>query len=80
MQLGLTTVRLVLVNLVHCFNFDLPSGLLPNELDMTETFRQSLSKTKHLLVVPTYRLHDLTFIEIWFCIWCVYTIVLKILA
>ncbi|TQD90619.1 hypothetical protein C1H46_023766 [Malus baccata] len=58
MQLGLTMVRLALVNLVHCFNFDLPSGLLPNELDMTETFGQSLSKTIHLLVVPTYRLHD----------------------
>ncbi|KAM1098510.1 hypothetical protein ACFX13_016089 [Malus domestica] len=58
MQLGLTTVRLALANLVHCFNFDLPSGLLPNELDMTETFGLSLSKTKHLLVVPTYRLHN----------------------
>ncbi|CAN6717534.1 unnamed protein product [Malus baccata var. baccata] len=37
-QLGLTTVRLALANLVHCFNWDLPSGLLPEDVDMSETF------------------------------------------
>ncbi|KAI5330409.1 hypothetical protein L3X38_029807 [Prunus dulcis] len=56
MQLGLTTVRLVLANLVHCFNWDLPSGLKPEDVDMTETFGLSLTKTKHLLVMPIYRL------------------------
>ncbi|KAL6281573.1 hypothetical protein ACE6H2_018454 [Prunus campanulata] len=56
MQLGLTTVRLALANLVHCFNWDLPSGLKPEDVDMTETFGLSLSKTKHLLVMPIYRL------------------------
>ncbi|PQQ11205.1 cytochrome P450 CYP736A12-like [Prunus yedoensis var. nudiflora] len=57
MQLGLTTVRLALANLVHCFNWDLPNGLKPEDVDMTETFGLSLSKTKHLLVMPIYRLY-----------------------
>ncbi|CAN6584925.1 unnamed protein product [Malus baccata var. baccata] len=55
-QLGLTTVRLALANLVHCFNWDLPSGLLPEDVDMAETFGMAPSKAQHLLAVPTYRL------------------------
>nr|XP_004299223.2 PREDICTED: cytochrome P450 CYP736A12-like [Fragaria vesca subsp. vesca] len=56
MQLGLTTVRLVLAQLVHCFNWELPNGMLPQDLNMTEKFGLSLSKAKHLLAKPTYRL------------------------
>ncbi|XP_040364490.1 cytochrome P450 CYP736A12 [Rosa chinensis] len=56
MQLGLTTVRLVLAQLVHCFNWELPNGLVPQDLDMSEDFVLSLSKAKHLLAKPTYRL------------------------
>ncbi|XP_062029082.1 cytochrome P450 CYP736A12-like isoform X1 [Rosa rugosa] len=56
MQLGLATVRLVLAQLVHCFNWELPNGLLPQDLDMSEDFGLSLSKAKHLLAKPTYRL------------------------
>ncbi|CAN6717530.1 unnamed protein product [Malus baccata var. baccata] len=55
-QLGLTTARLALANLVHCFNWDLPSGLLPEDVDMAETFGMAPSKAQHLLAVPTYRL------------------------
>ncbi|XP_028959896.1 cytochrome P450 CYP736A12-like [Malus domestica] len=58
MQLGLTTVRLVLGNLLHCFNWELPSGMLPKDLDMTEKFGLSLSKAKHLLAMPTCRLYN----------------------
>ncbi|PRQ25127.1 putative flavonoid 3'-monooxygenase [Rosa chinensis] len=56
MQLGLTTVRLVLAQLVHCFNWELPNGLVPQDLDMSEDFGLSLSKAKRLLAKPTYRL------------------------
>ncbi|KAM1295921.1 hypothetical protein ACFX13_016084 [Malus domestica] len=56
MQLGLTTVRLALGNLVNCFNWELPTGMLPKDLDMTEKFGLSLSKAKHLLAMPTHRL------------------------
>ncbi|KAM2033893.1 hypothetical protein ACFX1T_015709 [Malus domestica] len=56
MQLGLTTVHLALGNLVHCFNWELPTGMLPQDLDMIEKFGLSLSKAKHLLAMPTHRL------------------------
>nr|XP_011465681.1 PREDICTED: cytochrome P450 CYP736A12-like [Fragaria vesca subsp. vesca] len=56
MQLGLTTVRIVLAQLVHCFNWELPNGMLPLDLDMTEKFGLSMSMAKHLLAKPTFRL------------------------
>ncbi|KAK9994028.1 hypothetical protein SO802_023731 [Lithocarpus litseifolius] len=57
MQLGLTVVRLVLAQLVHCFDWELPNDMLPTELDMTEEFGLTLPRAKHLLAIPTYRLH-----------------------
>ncbi|KAG8661506.1 cytochrome P450 CYP736A12-like [Manihot esculenta] len=56
MQLGLTVVRLVIAQLVHCFNWELPDGVLPGELDMSEVFGLSLPRASHLVVVPKYRL------------------------
>ncbi|PRQ32149.1 putative cytochrome P450 [Rosa chinensis] len=56
-QLGLVVVKLVLAQLLHCFNWELPDSLLPAELDMTEQFGQTVPRAKHLLVVPSYRLH-----------------------
>uniref|UniRef100_A0A2N9EUD0 Cytochrome P450 n=1 Tax=Fagus sylvatica TaxID=28930 RepID=A0A2N9EUD0_FAGSY len=57
MQYGLTVVRLVVAQLVHCFDWELPNDLLPTELDMTEEFGLTTPRAQHLLVVPTYRLH-----------------------
>ncbi|XVE87986.1 hypothetical protein DITRI_Ditri19aG0032100 [Diplodiscus trichospermus] len=34
MQLGLITIHLVLAQLLHCFDWELPEGMLPNEVDM----------------------------------------------
>ncbi|MCD7464690.1 hypothetical protein HAX54_053237 [Datura stramonium] len=56
LQLGLTIVRLVLAQLVHCFDWELPNGMMPNDLDMTEKFGLSTARTQHLKVIPTYRL------------------------
>ncbi|KAG8473750.1 hypothetical protein CXB51_035548 [Gossypium anomalum] len=56
MQLGLTTMRLIIAQLVHCFDWELPDGMLPDELDMTEKFGLSLPRANHLLANPTYRL------------------------
>ncbi|KAL7096922.1 hypothetical protein ACP275_10G110800 [Erythranthe tilingii] len=56
-QLGLTVVRLVLARLVHCFDWELPNGMLPNELDMAEHFRFVMSREKPLMAIPVYRLH-----------------------
>lgn len=57
LQLGLTTVRLVLAQLVHCFDWELPNGMMPNDLDMTEKFGLVMTRTQHLVAIPTYRLN-----------------------
>lgn len=57
MQLGIITVRLVVAHLVHCFDWELPTGLQPQDLDMSEKFSISMMKASHLLAKPTYRLH-----------------------
>ncbi|XP_019197899.1 PREDICTED: cytochrome P450 CYP736A12-like [Ipomoea nil] len=56
MQLGITIVKLVVAQLVHCFDWDLPKGMLPEELDMDEVFGIVVSRAKHLMAIPTYRL------------------------
>ncbi|KAK3211907.1 hypothetical protein Dsin_016613 [Dipteronia sinensis] len=57
MQLGLIMVRLVLAQLMHCFNWELPDSMVATELDMTEQFGVVMSRTKHLCAIPTYRLN-----------------------
>lgn len=56
-NLGLATVKLVVAQLIHCFSWKLPSNMTINDLDMTEKFGLSIPRAKHLLAVPTYRLH-----------------------
>ncbi|XP_031132345.1 cytochrome P450 CYP736A12-like [Ipomoea triloba] len=56
MQLGITTVRLVVAQLIHCFDWDLPNGMLPKDLDMTEHFGVVVSRAKNLIAVPKYKL------------------------
>lgn len=56
MQLGLVTVRIVVAQLLHCFDWELPDGLSPNEIDMSERFTLTMLKATHLLAVPKYRL------------------------
>ncbi|KAI9165551.1 hypothetical protein LWI28_016127 [Acer negundo] len=57
MQLGLTLVRLMLAQIVHCFDWKLPDNMLPSELDMTEEFSLVTPRAKHLFAIPTYRLN-----------------------
>ncbi|KAL3744321.1 hypothetical protein ACJRO7_013564 [Eucalyptus globulus] len=56
MHLGLVNVRLVLAQLVHCFDWELPAGTSPNELDMSEDFGLTMPRAKHLILRPSYRL------------------------
>ncbi|KAF3639056.1 putative inactive receptor kinase-like [Capsicum annuum] len=56
MQLGIIIVRLVVAQLVHCFNWELPNGIPPSDLDMTEQFGVVTYREKHLMAIPTYRL------------------------
>ncbi|KAF7813571.1 cytochrome P450 CYP736A12-like [Senna tora] len=55
MLIGLTTVNLVLAQLVHCFNWELPHGMTPCDVDLSETFGLTISRSKPLLAVPTCR-------------------------
>ncbi|XP_054790500.1 cytochrome P450 CYP736A12-like [Prosopis cineraria] len=55
-QLGLITVKLILAQLVHCFNWELPDDKSPDQLDMSETFGLSMPRADHLLALPSYRL------------------------
>ncbi|CAN4090069.1 unnamed protein product [Withania somnifera] len=56
LQLGLTIVRLVLAQLVHCFDWELPNGMQPKDLDMTEKFGLVMARAQHLMAIPTNRL------------------------
>ena len=56
MQLGITLVRLIMAQLVHCFDWEVPNGMLPSELDMCEEFGLVTPRSHHLLAIPAYRL------------------------
>lgn len=56
MQLGFIVIRLMVAQLLHCFDWELPDGMLPEELDMEEEFGLVISKKKQLKAIPTYRL------------------------
>ncbi|OVA05012.1 Cytochrome P450 [Macleaya cordata] len=56
MQLGLTMIRLILAQLVHCFEWKLPNGMSPHDLDMGEKFGLSVPMANHLIAIPNYRL------------------------
>lgn len=58
MQLGLVATRLVLAQLLHCFDWELPHGVSPHEVDMGEEFGLALSRATPLLAIATYRLKD----------------------
>ncbi|TYH52882.1 hypothetical protein ES332_D09G058900v1 [Gossypium tomentosum] len=55
-KLGLIIVKLILAQLVHCFDWELPGGMSPNDLDMTEKFSASLPRKTNLYAKPIYRM------------------------
>nr|GLL19496.1 cytochrome P450 CYP736A12-like [Ipomoea trifida] len=57
LQLAITLVRLVVAQLVHCFDWKLPNGMSSEELDMTEEFGIVVTRANHLMAIPHYRLH-----------------------
>ncbi|KAL1567999.1 cytochrome P450 71AU50-like [Salvia divinorum] len=56
-QLGLIQVRLIVSQLVHCFDWQLPNDMSPEELDMNEEFGLAVTRANHLMAIPTFRLH-----------------------
>ncbi|XP_051118016.1 cytochrome P450 71AU50-like [Andrographis paniculata] len=55
LQLGLTLLKLVLAQLVHCFDWELPTPT-SNAVDMSECFGLATSRAKPLMAIPKYRL------------------------
>ncbi|KAK4338370.1 hypothetical protein RND71_042857 [Anisodus tanguticus] len=49
------TIPLILTSLVHFFEWELPHGKCPAELDMNETFGVTLQKKEPLLLIPRAR-------------------------
>ncbi|KAF5735980.1 cytochrome P450 84A1-like [Tripterygium wilfordii] len=56
MQLGLYSLELALANLLHCFKWELPDGMKPSEVDVTDIFGLTAPKESRLIAVPTRRL------------------------
>lgn len=59
MELGLRTVQFVVAQLIHCFDFELPRGISPKDIDMKEKFGLVVGRASPLLVAPSYRLNTL---------------------
>ncbi|KAM0032535.1 putative cytochrome P450 [Helianthus debilis subsp. tardiflorus] len=56
MQLGLYAMEMALVHLLHCFNWELPDGMKPSEIDMSDVYGLTAPKATRLVAVPTPRL------------------------
>ncbi|XP_074580575.1 cytochrome P450 84A1-like [Curcuma longa] len=56
MQLGLLGVELAVAQLVHCFDWTLPAGMKPGEIDMGDVFGLTTPKAVKLVASPRLRL------------------------
>ncbi|KAF5182908.1 Cytochrome p450, partial [Thalictrum thalictroides] len=48
---GVATVELALAQLLHSFDWELPTGVAAKDLDMTEVFGITMHRAQHLIVV-----------------------------
>ena len=55
MSLAMKTVSLILASLLHSFQWKLQNGVLPEDLDMDESFGLSLHKANPLYAVPVQK-------------------------
>ena len=55
MQLGLYTLELAVAHLCHCFTWELPDGMKPNELDMDDVVGLTAPRASRLIAVPSKR-------------------------
>ncbi|XP_015059923.1 cytochrome P450 CYP736A12-like [Solanum pennellii] len=56
MQLAIVLVQFTVAQLVHCFDWELPNGMQPSDLDVEEHFGLATSRANPLMAIPTYRL------------------------
>ncbi|GLJ54697.1 hypothetical protein SUGI_1174970 [Cryptomeria japonica] len=55
-NLALTLTQLSLAQLLHCFDWSLPQGVTPMNLDMSEQYSITMPRVVHLHAIPTPRL------------------------
>ncbi|XP_023003875.1 cytochrome P450 84A1 [Cucurbita maxima] len=55
MQLGLYGLEMAVAHLLHCFTWELPDGMKPNEMDMGDIFGLTSPRATRLVAVPTQR-------------------------
>ncbi|XP_002522900.2 premnaspirodiene oxygenase [Ricinus communis] len=53
MNLGMANMQLPLAQLLYHFDWKLPDGVAPEDLDMTETFGATITRKNKLHVIPT---------------------------
>ncbi|KAL8123738.1 cytochrome P450 84A1-like [Apium graveolens] len=56
MQLGLYALEIAVAHLLHCFNWELPDGMKPSEVDTDDVFGLTAPRATRLVAVPTPRL------------------------
>lgn len=56
MQLGLYSLEMAVAHLLHCFTWELPDGMKPSELDMSDVFGLTAPRKTRLVAVPNPRL------------------------
>lgn len=56
MQLGLYALELAVAQLLHCFNWELPDGMKPCDLDMSDVFGLTAPRAVRLVAMPSPRL------------------------
>ncbi|VVB03470.1 unnamed protein product [Arabis nemorensis] len=56
MPLALKTISLMLASLLYSFDWKLPNGVVPEDLDMDETFGITLHKTNPLYAIPVKKM------------------------
>ncbi|XP_057743171.1 cytochrome P450 84A1-like [Arachis stenosperma] len=55
MQLGLYALELAVAHLLHCFTWELPDGMKPSEMDMSDVFGLTAPLATRLFAVPAKR-------------------------
>jgi ferulate-5-hydroxylase len=55
MQLGLYALDLAVAHLLHCFTWELPDGMIPSEMDMSDVFGLTAPRAIRLIAIPTKR-------------------------
>ncbi|KAF5752999.1 hypothetical protein HS088_TW01G00917 [Tripterygium wilfordii] len=56
MNLGFYALEMTVAHLLHCFNWELPDGMNPSELDMSDVFGLTAPRSSRLVLIPSSRL------------------------